>query len=140
MDTASFCGTFGLMMKCLFAAGGPMPQPQTFTDLFLLVTTDDAAVDTDQAKLTADKERADFDHHTLNSVVAAIGRPVVVLSADGSTATILSPNPDGTTGAVSAVLGTAPLPAAPAQPTAPASPTTPDQPSAPAQPAVSAGS
>lgn len=101
--------------------------PATIADLFAAAATDDAAVDADNARLAADQQTATLAHQGLATAVTTVARPVVVIAADGTSATILTPGPGGTVTATAAVLGTMPIPATPAgngttpSPAAPAS-------------------
>jgi hypothetical protein len=100
--------------------------PRTFTDLFKQAAQDDATVDADSVKLEADRKQATLDHTTLSDAIKARGKPVVIVADDGSSAMVLTVNPDGTILATAAELGTTALPNQPAP--APTTPTTPDQP------------
>jgi hypothetical protein len=103
--------------------------PRTFADLFKQAAQDDATVDADTVKLEADRKQATLDHTTLSEAIKSRGKPVIIVADDGSTAIILTVNPDGTVQATAAELGTTALPNQPA-PTTPdqPAPTTPDQP------------
>jgi hypothetical protein len=87
-----------------FLAFPETPSMSTPQELFTTVTSDDASVVADKAKLDADTTAAVSAHSGLQAAVTA---PTLVTNSDGSFVALL-PQPDGTLQAITLVDGSKP--------------------------------